>query len=175
MRLYKAIYATVEADPFFPTSQDTVTVISAPGLDLVARQTRICSFILHWLDTPWTTPHAATMSAVPKHDISGTTLPGQQLPHPRRALAENSVTLGNYRRSRDASLRASAGSDSPDQVVNKSKSSSSLGRNSSGESNDTGHSDPKKWFDQSNKNPTATFDSNAMDGTSTSQRLRGPT
>jgi hypothetical protein len=74
------------------------------------------------------------------------------------------VTLGNYRSARDASLRASAGSDSPDQIVSKSKSSSSLGRNSSGESNETGNSDPKKWFDQSNKNPTATFDSNAMDG-----------
>lgn len=98
-----------------------------------------------------------------KHDPGTSLLPEQQLPQPRRALPENSVTLGNYRSARDASLRASAGSDSPDQIVSKSKSSSSLGRNSSGESNETGNSDPKKWFDQSNKNPTATFDSNAMD------------
>ncbi|KAF7541557.1 hypothetical protein G7Z17_g11926 [Cylindrodendrum hubeiense] len=36
-------------------------------------------------------------------------------------------------------------------------------RISSSESHDTGPSDPKNWFDQSNENPTATFDNTAMD------------
>jgi hypothetical protein len=40
--------------------------------------------------------------------------------------------------------------------------SSSPRRNSSGYSNDTAQSDPKKWFDQNNENPTATYN-NAMD------------
>ncbi|KAJ6441029.1 frequency clock protein-like protein [Purpureocillium lavendulum] len=40
---------------------------------------------------------------------------------------------------------------------------SSPRRNSSGDSHETGQSDPKKWFDQSNENPSATFDNNTMD------------
>lgn len=50
----------------------------------------------------------------------------------------------------------------PSILVNKG-SSGPPRRNSSGESHDTGHSDPKKWFDQSNENPTASY-SQAMDG-----------
>jgi hypothetical protein len=37
-------------------------------------------------------------------------------------------------------------------------------RNSSGDSHETGQSDPKTWFDHSNQNPTATFDNHIMDG-----------
>jgi len=70
------------------------------------------------------------------------------------------VTLRHHQQARDASLRANAGSA---QAGKTTTSASSPRRNSSGESQDTGHSDPKNWFDQSNKNPIATFDSHAMD------------
>ncbi|EFY91968.1 Frequency clock protein [Metarhizium acridum CQMa 102] len=82
-------------------------------------------------------------------------------PLPRRASPGNSVTLKHHQLARDASLRASPGS-SP-AAANPSNVTSSPRRNSSGESHETGQSDPKKWFDLSNQNPTATFDNNAMD------------
>jgi len=81
-------------------------------------------------------------------------------PLPRRTSPEKSVTLNNHRLSRDASLRVSSGST----PANDSNTTSSSRRNSSGESHQTGQSDPKKWFDQSNDNPTATFDHVTMDG-----------
>ncbi|KAJ3483294.1 hypothetical protein NLG97_g7343 [Lecanicillium saksenae] len=79
--------------------------------------------------------------------------------NPRRASPANSLTLQNHGLARDASLRASPGSarSNPSDVV------ASPRRNSSGDSHETGQSDPKKWFDRSNQNPTATFDSNVMD------------
>lgn len=80
-------------------------------------------------------------------------------PLPRRTSPSNSVTLRHHRLARDASLRASPGS----AAVNTDNAMSSPRRNSSGESHETGQSDPKKWFDQSNQNPTATFDNNTMD------------
>ncbi|UNI17520.1 hypothetical protein JDV02_003856 [Purpureocillium takamizusanense] len=80
-------------------------------------------------------------------------------PLPRRASPANSVTLRHHRLARDASLRASPGSG----PAVTSQTTSSPRRNSSGESHETGQSDPKKWFDQSNENPTATFDNNTMD------------
>ncbi len=83
-----------------------------------------------------------------------------QTSHPRRASPANSLTLQNHGLAGDASLRASPGSA-------RSKPSNvhfSPRRNSSGNSHETGQSDPKKWFDRSNQNPTATFDSNVMDG-----------
>jgi hypothetical protein len=70
------------------------------------------------------------------------------------------VTLMHHRIARDGSLRATAGSVPPADT-----NTTSSRRNSSGDSHDTGHSDPKKWFDRSNQNPTATFDNNTMDGT----------
>ncbi|OAQ96003.1 hypothetical protein LLEC1_03853 [Akanthomyces lecanii] len=82
------------------------------------------------------------------------------LSHPRRASPADSLTLQNhFGLTRDASLRASPGSarSKPSNVH------SSPRRNSSGDSQETGQSDPKKWFDRSNQNPTATFDSNVMD------------
>ncbi|KAG6010566.1 hypothetical protein E4U21_005919 [Claviceps maximensis] len=80
-------------------------------------------------------------------------------PLPRRSSPEKSVTLNHHRLSRDASLRASSGST----PAKHSNTTSSSGRNSSGDSHQTGQSDPKKWFDQSNENPTATFDHVTMD------------
>lgn len=80
-------------------------------------------------------------------------------PLPRRASPANSITLRHHRLARDASLRASPGSGTQ---KNKMMASSPR-RNSSGDSHVTGQSDPKKWFDLSNQNPTATFDNNIMD------------
>ncbi|RDA89119.1 hypothetical protein CP532_2249 [Ophiocordyceps camponoti-leonardi (nom. inval.)] len=80
-------------------------------------------------------------------------------PLPRRSSPENSVTLRHHRLARDASLRASPGS-----TIQKNKMiTGSSRRNSSGDSHATGQSDPKKWFDLSNQNPTATFDNHVMD------------
>ncbi|KAK0384577.1 hypothetical protein NLU13_8663 [Sarocladium strictum] len=84
-------------------------------------------------------------------------------PLPRRTSPANSVTLKHHRLARDASLRASAGSGPPNKTNSNSNSNSSPRRNSSGESHNTGGSDPRKWFDQSNQNPTATFDNNVME------------
>ncbi|GAB0132091.1 hypothetical protein EsDP_00000539 [Epichloe bromicola] len=80
-------------------------------------------------------------------------------PLPRRSSPEKSVTLNHHRLARDASLRASPGST----PTNKTNAMNSTRRNSSGESHATGQSDPIKWFDQSNENPTATFDHATMD------------
>jgi hypothetical protein len=81
-------------------------------------------------------------------------------PLPRRASPANSVTLRHHRLARDASLKASQGSG----PAVKTTTTTSPRRNSSGDSNETGQSDPNTWFDQSNQNPTATFDSNVMEG-----------
>ncbi|UKZ49824.1 hypothetical protein TrVGV298_004077 [Trichoderma virens] len=81
-------------------------------------------------------------------------------PLPRRTSPETSITLRYHQLARDASLKASRGSVPPNQG---DQDSSSPHRASSGESHETGQSDAKKWFNQSNQNPTATFDSNAMD------------
>ncbi|KAF5024917.1 hypothetical protein F66182_3001 [Fusarium sp. NRRL 66182] len=80
-------------------------------------------------------------------------------PLPRRTSPENSITLRHHRFARDASLKASQGSGPAIDAT----STSSPRRNSSGDSHETGQSDPKTWFDQSNQNPTATFDNNVMD------------
>ncbi|KAL7910934.1 frequency clock protein [Trichoderma velutinum] len=80
-------------------------------------------------------------------------------PLPRRTSPENSITLRHHQLARDASLKASRGSVPP----NQSDQDASPRRASSGESHETSQSDAKKWFNQSNQNPTATFDSNAMD------------
>ncbi|KAH7322803.1 frequency clock protein [Stachybotrys elegans] len=82
-------------------------------------------------------------------------------PLPRRASPDKSVTLRHHRLARDASLRASPGSGPP--IVSATATTSSPRRNSSGDSHETGHSDPKRWFDQSNENPKATVDRPNMD------------
>ncbi|UZP42029.1 hypothetical protein NXS19_009845 [Fusarium pseudograminearum] len=80
-------------------------------------------------------------------------------PLPRRTSPANSVTLRHHRLARDASLKASQGSG----PAAKTTTTTSPRRNSSGDSNETGQSDPNTWFDQSNQNPTATYDSNVME------------
>ncbi|KAJ4861962.1 frequency clock protein domain-containing protein [Trichoderma breve] len=82
-------------------------------------------------------------------------------PLPRRSSPENSITLRHHQLAHDNSLlKANRGPGPPDQG---NQDASSPRRASSGESHETGQSDAKKWFNQSNQNPTATFDSNAMD------------
>ncbi|KAG8162099.1 hypothetical protein KVR01_007864 [Diaporthe batatas] len=83
------------------------------------------------------------------------TLSDRGHPMPRRASPEGSVTLRHHRLARDASMRPETGSNAV--------SGSSPRRNSSGESHDTGQSDPKRWFDLSNKNAPAAFDHATMD------------
>lgn len=87
-------------------------------------------------------------------------------PQPRRAAPAESVTLQNrmvvpdvstlghsYEASFTSSIVADSGRIGDDECPHKSAASS----------NDTCPSDPKQWFDQSNENPTATFDSNVTD------------
>ncbi|KAF3068241.1 Frequency clock protein [Trichoderma lentiforme] len=82
-------------------------------------------------------------------------------PLPRRSSPENSITLRHHKLAHDNSLlKANRGPGPPNQG---DQDASSPRRASSGESHETGQSDAKKWFNQSNQNPTATFDSNAMD------------
>ncbi|KAI1634524.1 frequency clock protein [Biscogniauxia mediterranea] len=69
--------------------------------------------------------------------------------NPRRTSPENSITLRHHRLAREASKRHSP--------------PASPRRNSSDESNETGISDPKKWFDMSNQNATGHMDTSAMD------------
>ncbi|POR36147.1 Frequency clock protein [Tolypocladium paradoxum] len=99
-----------------------------------------------------------------KSDLHDTAMPSPDIKshgtQPPPLSPANSVTLRHHRLARDASLRANPGSGA---AINGNATSSSPHRNSSGESHETGQSDPKNWFDQSNENPTATFDNNAMD------------
>ncbi|KAI9901311.1 hypothetical protein N3K66_003128 [Trichothecium roseum] len=99
-------------------------------------------------------PYTKTTTPSPPQATSAT---GHPLP--RRSSPEHSVTLKHHRLARDASLRASAGS----APAGNTNTTSSPRRNSSGESHNTSQSDPKKWFDHSNENPAANYDSNAMD------------
>ncbi|KAG6118565.1 hypothetical protein E4U14_006678 [Claviceps sp. LM454 group G7] len=92
-------------------------------------------------------------------DIAFPALSSTGQPLPRRSSPEKSVTLKNFRIARDASLKASSGST----PAKDSNISSSPRRDSSGDSNETGQSDPNNWFDQSNENPTADFDNATMD------------
>lgn len=95
----------------------------------------------------------------PKSQGTGPPLTEQAVTYrnPRRVSPANSVTLRHHRLAHDASMRASPASAQPSgsQLSNNR-------RNSSGDSHDTGQSDPMNWFDKSNQNPTATF-GNAMD------------
>ncbi|KAL7962126.1 frequency clock protein [Trichoderma compactum] len=83
-------------------------------------------------------------------------------PLPRRSSPENSITLRHHQLAHDASMKASRG-QGPDPPNQGGQDAPSPRRASAGESHETGQSDAKKWFNQSNQNPTATFDSNAMD------------
>ncbi|KEY65388.1 hypothetical protein S7711_04285 [Stachybotrys chartarum IBT 7711] len=98
------------------------------------------------------------MSEAPTQSQGAPQLSPTGHPLPRRAEPGKSVTLLHHRLARDASSR---GGPAPAQAKNPDESSSPR-RNSSGDSYDTTHSDPMKWFDRSNENPTATYNS-AMD------------
>lgn len=74
---------------------------------------------------------------------------------PRRAPPEQSVTLLHHQLARDSPPRA-------DRAAVEGGIARSTRRSSVGESNAT-CSEPKHWFDKSNRNPTATFDHNQMD------------
>ncbi|KAH8668511.1 frequency clock protein [Xylariales sp. PMI_506] len=76
--------------------------------------------------------------------------------NPRRTSPENSITLRHHRMAREASRR-----NSP--ALHKNSVTSSPRRHSSDESNETGLSDPKRWFDRSNENPNAILDSMDVD------------
>ncbi|KAI1504110.1 frequency clock protein [Biscogniauxia marginata] len=79
--------------------------------------------------------------------------------NPRRTSPENSVTLRHHRLAREASKRHSP----PAVPTTKTTQFQLPRRNSSDESNETGTSDPKKWFDLSNQNATGQLDTTAMD------------
>ncbi|KAI0460613.1 frequency clock protein [Xylaria acuta] len=102
--------------------------------------------------------------ADPKNTQAGTNLPPPiTYTNPRRTTPENSITLRHHRLARDASRRYS-----PPPIPNAHSSAAKdqmkpPRRNSSDESNETGWSDPKQWFDQSNQHTGATFLSSAMD------------
>ncbi|KAH9904463.1 frequency clock protein [Xylariomycetidae sp. FL2044] len=78
--------------------------------------------------------------------------------NPRRTSPQNSITLKHHRLGREASKR-----HFPHIPNVKAREISSPRRNSSGESNETGFSDPKKWFDHSNHNALGNLDTTAMD------------
>lgn len=80
--------------------------------------------------------------------------------NPRRTSPENSITLRNHRLARDASRRHSptAVPAAPQPTDVKSPR-----RHSSGESNETGLSDPKHWFNKLNDNEKGNMDTTAMD------------
>ncbi|KAL7619811.1 hypothetical protein AAE478_010356 [Parahypoxylon ruwenzoriense] len=79
--------------------------------------------------------------------------------NPRRTSPENSITLRNHRLARGASGRLPPAAGPATHVAGVK----SPGRNSSGDSNETSLSDPKKWFDSSNRNAMSNLDTTAMD------------
>ncbi|KAI5921934.1 frequency clock protein [Camillea tinctor] len=85
--------------------------------------------------------------------------PNVTFKNPRRICPENSVTLRHHRLAREVSKRYSP----PAVPTSKTTEVKSPRRNSSGESNETGISDPKKWFDLSNQNALGQLDTSAMD------------
>ncbi|KAI8633526.1 frequency clock protein [Xylariaceae sp. FL1651] len=100
----------------------------------------------------------------PKNTPAGSEqLPNVTYKNPRRIAAEDSITLRHHRLSRDASRR-----HNPPFIPNAHSSAIKNPpkyprRNSSGESNETGWSDPKQWFDQSNQNKKGAFETSVMD------------
>ncbi|KAK2064432.1 hypothetical protein LY76DRAFT_501569 [Colletotrichum caudatum] len=98
-----------------------------------------------------------------QHPSNGTQPPTSPKGHPlpRRSSPENSITLRNHRLAHEASAKALSMRAAAAAAAATSSGSSSH-RHSSGESHNTGPSDPKKWFEQSNENPTALY-SNTID------------
>ncbi|KAI1333304.1 frequency clock protein [Xylariaceae sp. FL0255] len=83
--------------------------------------------------------------------------------NPRRTSPEHSITLRHHRLAQENSKRFSPTAIPNANSTPRKAQVQSPRRNSSGESNETGPSDPRKWFDQSNKNAQAAVDTSAMD------------
>lgn len=102
--------------------------------------------------------------ADPKNTQTGTNLPFPiTYTNPRRTSPENSITLRHHRLARDASKR-----HPPPSIPNAQSSVAESQmkpprRNSSDESNETGCSDARQWFDKSNQHTGGTLLSSAMD------------
>ncbi|KAJ2976717.1 hypothetical protein NUW58_g8015 [Xylaria curta] len=101
--------------------------------------------------------------AEPQNTQAGTNLPSVTYSNPRRTTLENSITLRHHRDARNASSRY------PPPSTPKAHSSAAKAqanpprRNSSDESNETGWSDPRQWFDKSNRNTGGTLAPSVMD------------
>ncbi|KAI3325783.1 frequency clock protein [Xylariaceae sp. AK1471] len=103
----------------------------------------------------------------PKNTQAGTdttpAAPTVTYKNPRRTSPENSITLRHHRLARDASRRylppiiPHADSSVPKNHVKSPR------RNSSGESIETGRSDPRQWFERSNENARNTLNTTTMD------------
>ncbi|KAJ1326019.1 Frequency clock protein [Microdochium nivale] len=87
--------------------------------------------------------------------------------NPRRSSPENSVTLRHHRLAQEASrlnqLAARIAAAPPRIPAVNIPQPTSPRRGSSGESNGTSFSDPRKWFDGANTNKPGTADAFAMD------------
>ncbi|KAI1803063.1 frequency clock protein [Daldinia bambusicola] len=81
------------------------------------------------------------------------TAPSVTYNNPRRKSPEASITLQYHRQARNASRREPQTTNPPVHST-----FSQPRRNSSGDSNETGLSDPKKWFDSSNQKAMHTTD-----------------
>ncbi|KAI1643008.1 frequency clock protein [Daldinia loculata] len=81
------------------------------------------------------------------------TVPSVTYNNPRRKSPDASITLQYHRQARNASKRDPQTANPPiHPIFSKPR------RNSSGDSNETGMSDPKKWFDTSNQKAMHTAD-----------------
>lgn len=78
--------------------------------------------------------------------------------NPRRTSPENSITLQHHRLAREALKR-----HAPANIPAASHATNLPRRKSSGESNDTGLSDGRKWFDRTNQNFKGSLDTSGMD------------
>ncbi|KAI4591822.1 hypothetical protein KJ359_012203 [Pestalotiopsis sp. 9143b] len=100
---------------------------------------------------------------------AGSTPPPVTYNNPRRTSPENSITLRHHRAAREASQRNLAKQQTV--LAHKNKPciptvsiTQSPRRNSSGESHETGASDPRQWYERSNQNlPVATSVGASMD------------
>lgn len=81
-------------------------------------------------------------------------------PLPRRSPPENSVTLHHHRLARDASTK---GNPKGKSTAPSLLAQSSRRRDSSRDSLKTAQSDPKTWFDLSNRNSASTYAPGSMD------------
>ncbi|KAI1122756.1 frequency clock protein [Nemania abortiva] len=104
--------------------------------------------------------------ADPQNTQEGINLPPTPIityTNPRRTTPENSITLRHHRIARDGSRR-----HPPPAIPNAHSSAVKAQvkhprRNSSDESNETGWSDPRQWFEQSNQNAKDSLYPGAMD------------